>query len=71
MKPSWLLLTGLALAACDADAPDARQGTVGKEIADDYNRALDEARDVELQMQNRVDSMEQSLQDAAAGTKDP
>lgn len=68
----WLFLFALSLAAgCNSSEPETRDDTVGKEIADDYQRTLDKARNVDLQMQDRVNSLEQSMQDGAPETQDP
>lgn len=71
MKLFILLATSLLFAGCDAGEPEVRDDTVGKEIADDYNQALDKARNVEVQLQDRVDSMEQSMKNPANEAQDP
>lgn len=62
-----LLLTGLlALTACSGEEKD----TVGKEIADDYQEALDQAADVERQAQEAKDRVDAALNEAEDAVKD-
>ncbi|GEM_PF-2428323 len=62
-----LLLTGLlALAACSGEDQD----TAGKEIADDYQQALDRAADVERQAQEAKDRVDAALDEAEDAVKD-
>jgi len=62
-----LLMAGLlALAACSGDNAD----TVGKEIADDYQEALDKAADVEQQAQEAKDRVDAALDEAEDAVKD-
>lgn len=62
-----LLLTALlALAACGGEEKD----TVGKEIADDYQHALDKAADVEQQAQDAKDRVDAALDEARDAVKD-
>lgn len=56
------LLALLLTAGCSDSQPDS--DTVGKEIADDYQDVLDEAAEVELQLQNSKDKIDAALQDA-------
>jgi hypothetical protein len=47
-----LLSVGLVAAACGGGDPDPdREPTVGAEIASDYNRQMDEARELEQQLE--------------------
>jgi len=49
--------------ACSEQASEPERETVGKEIADDYNRALEKAREVEDQMQEQKEEIDKALQD--------
>lgn len=56
-----LILAAALLAAC-GDA--AREDTIGKEIADDYNEALDKAEAVEGQLDAANGRVDDALDDA-------
>ena len=56
-----LLLPALLLAACGGEAPD---DTIGKEIADDYHEALDEAAAVQDQVDAGKERVDAALDDA-------
>lgn len=60
MRESLILATAL-LAAC-GDA--ANEDTIGKDIADDYNEALDEAEAVEGQLEAAKGRVDEALDDA-------
>ena len=56
-----LLLTGLlVLAACGGETAD----TAGKEIADDYQKALDDARDVQKDVDASKERVDAALDEA-------
>ncbi|MDJ0940389.1 MAG: hypothetical protein QNJ00_11560 [Woeseiaceae bacterium] len=56
----------LALAACSSDSED----TVGKEIADDYNEAMDKAADIENQLEDKKADIDAALEEAESGDED-
>lgn len=58
-----LLSTCLVVAACGADKNQPEE-SVGREIADDYNAALDNAANVELQVQQAKDDVDAALKRA-------
>ena len=52
MKTMGLILLLLTLCGCSSErVEDAREETVGAEIADDYNRQMQRAREVETQLE--------------------
>jgi len=59
-----LVLAMLLLAyGCSSDDSDTREETIGKEIADDYNAAMDKAQDVEDLMQEQKEKMDEALKE--------
>lgn len=71
MKILTLLAGCLLLYGCGSGDPDERGDTVGKEIADDYNRAMQKARDVEVELQEQKQKMEEALQEAEQEPRGP
>jgi RNA 3'-terminal phosphate cyclase len=56
----WIaLMTLLVVTACGSD--DSKEETVGKEIADDYQQAMDEAAAVEQQLQEQKERMDEAI----------
>ncbi len=49
----------------------SRDETIGKEIADDYNAAMDKARDVENQVMEQKQKIDEALREAEKTTQDP
>ena len=67
MKFMTMLALALMLVACGSDNPDEvveAEPTVGKEIADDYNRAMDKARAVEEQAMQQKQKIDEALEQA-------
>lgn len=67
MKFMTMLAIALMLVACGSDNSDQAveaEPTVGKEIADDYNRAMDKARAVEEQAMEQKRKIDEALQQA-------
>lgn len=63
----WLLLfMSVLLFACGGESSDdASDGdTIGAEIADDYNDAMDKAKDLEDQIQQSKDDIDAALEEA-------
>jgi len=67
MKFMTMLAIALMLVACGSDRSDEAveaEPTVGKEIADDYNRAMDKARAVEEQAMQQKQKIDEALKQA-------
>ncbi len=67
MKFLPMLAIALMLVACGSDKSDEAveaEPTVGKEIADDYNRAMDKARAVEEQAMQQKQKIDEALEQA-------
>ncbi len=67
MKFLLMLAIALMLVACGSDKSDEAveaEPTVGKEIADDYNRAMDKARAVEEQAMQQKQKIDEALKQA-------
>jgi hypothetical protein len=67
MKFMTTLAIALMLVACGSDNADQAveaEPTVGKEIADDYNRAMDKARAVEEQAMEQKRKIDEALNQA-------
>ncbi len=67
MKFMTMLGIALMLVACGSDKSDEpveAEPTVGKEIADDYNRAMDKARAVEEQAMQQKQKIDEALKQA-------
>jgi hypothetical protein len=67
VKLTLLVPIGILVTACGGgESNERREPTVGAEIADDYNRQMNRAREVELQL----DQQKRDL-DAAIEASDP
>ena len=64
MKILTMLAVALTLVACGSDESVEAEPTVGQEIADDYNRAMDKAREVEDQMMQQKQKIDDALKEA-------
>ncbi len=67
MKILTMLALALTLVACGSDdlqEAEETAPTVGKAIADDYNRAMDKARAVEEQAMEQKRKIDEALQEA-------
>ncbi len=67
MKFITMLAIALMLVACGSDKLDEAveaEPTVGKEIADDYNRSMDKARAVEEQAMQQKQKIDEALKQA-------
>jgi len=67
MKYLIILATALFIAGCGGSSND---GTVGEEIADDLNEAMDKAREVEDQIMQHKDEIDDALEGAEEATED-
>ena len=70
MKILTMLAIALVLVACSSDESEEAKPTVGKEIADDYNRAMDKAREVENQVMEQKQKIDAALKDAENAIED-
>ena len=61
MRILVILAFGLLAAGCGGSSDEE---TVGKEIADDYNEAMDKAREVEDKMQEHKEEIDKALEEA-------
>lgn len=64
MKILFPLLALLALLGCTSEDSEAVDDTVGKQIADDYNAAMDKARNVENELLEQKKNIDDALQEA-------
>ena len=64
MKILTMLAFALTLVACGSDEPEEREPTIGTEIAEDYNEAMDKAREVENQMMEQKEKIDAALKEA-------
>ncbi len=64
MKILTMLAIALTLVACGSDEAAEAEPTVGKEIADDYNRQLEKARAVEDQVMEQKQRIDEALKQA-------
>lgn len=74
MKIIAAMLVAFCLFACssgESDESRQREDTVGKEIADDYNRAMQKAQDVEIELQYQKQKVEEALREADSASQDP
>jgi Tfp pilus assembly protein PilP len=67
MKYLMILAMGLFIVGCGSSSDDE---TVGQEIADDLNEAMDKAREVEDQIMRHKDEIDDALEDAEEATED-
>jgi len=61
MKILLMFAAAIVLAGCDG-SPD--EDTIGKEIADEYNEAMDKARKVEEDLMEHAKDIEKAVEDA-------
>ena len=64
MKTLTMLAFAITLVACGSDEPEEREPTIGTEIAEDYNRAMDKAREVEQQVMEQKEKIDAALKEA-------
>ena len=50
---------------------EAREPTVGAEIANDYNRQMQKAENVELQLQDQKAAIDAAIEESDRGTRQP
>ena len=61
MRTLIILVFGLVFAGCGGSADEE---TVGKEIADDYNEAMEKARQVEEKLKEHAEDLEKAIEEA-------
>ena len=61
MRTLIILAVGLVIAGCGSSSDEE---TVGKEIAGDYNEAMDKARQVEDDLQEHKDEIDKAVEEA-------
>ncbi len=68
----FLVTAALAVAGCGGDSGDESEDndTVGAEIADDYNRQMDKAADVEAQLLESKQNIDDALEDAEGAVEE-
>lgn len=71
MKTWFVLLVSVLLFACSQSDSGESDETIGKEIADDYNAAMDKAANVEAQLKEQQEKMDEALREAEKATQDP
>jgi hypothetical protein len=69
MRGTLLLLASLAITACSARDEPPRD-SVGREIADDYRGAMDDAAKVDQQVQQAKDDVDAALKRAEGNADD-
>lgn len=71
MKIFRLIIASLVVSGCGPDESDApREDTAGKRIAEDYNRQMDEARNVEIKLQEQKRAIDEALETSESGEPD-
>ncbi|MDA0679887.1 MAG: hypothetical protein O3A13_03740 [Proteobacteria bacterium] len=71
MKIQLILVASLLVFGCSSGDSTAEKETIGKEIADDYNAAMDKARNVENQVMEQKLKIDEALKDAEKTNQDP
>ena len=74
MRIPSLILISLVISACssgDSNADADRDETVGAEIANDYNRQMQRARDVELQLDAQKRDLDAAIEASDQPRRDP
>ena len=70
MKTLLVLAMSLFAFACSSGDSDSREETIGKEIADDYNAAMDQAQNVENQVMEQKQKIDEALREAEQAPQD-
>ena len=69
MKTFYVLVTSLLVVGCSSgDSDERREETVGTEIANDYNRQMQKAADVEIQLQNQKRDLDAAIEESDPGS---
>lgn len=67
MRTMIILVMSLLVTGCGSSSD---KETVGKEIADDYNEAMDKAREVEDKLQEHKEDIDKALEEVEKSTED-
>lgn len=67
MRTLVILAVGLLVAGCGGSS---EEDTVGKEIADDYNEAMDKAREVEQDLQEHAEEIQRQVEETVEEVED-
>ena len=67
MRMLVILAAGIFVAGCGGST---EEDTVGKEIADDYNEAMDKAREVEEKLKKHTEAIEKAVEEAMDDVED-
>jgi hypothetical protein len=59
-----ILLASLALFGCGDNGADSNEKTLGEEVADDMQDAMQEAENVGVLLQENKDAMDEAIEDA-------
>ncbi len=71
MKILLSLAALLVMFGCTSEDTEEARETVGKQIADDYNAAMDKARNVEDELLEQKKKMDDALREAEDAPQDP
>lgn len=71
MKALVVFAISLLMFGCSSGDSDVREETIGKEIADDYNAAMDKAQNVENQVMEQKQKIDEALREAEKTAQDP
>ncbi len=71
MKILLSLAALLVMLGCTSEDAEEGRDTVGKQIADDYNAAMDKASNVEDELLEQKKKMDDALAEAEDALKDP
>jgi hypothetical protein len=71
MKLSLLIPACVLFAGCGGNDDQPREPTVGTEIASGYNRQMEEARKVELQLDQQKRALDAAIEASEAGRREP
>jgi hypothetical protein len=71
MKALVVFAMSLFMFGCSSGDSDVREETIGKEIADDYNAAMDKAQNVENQVMEQKQKIDEALREAEKTAQDP
>lgn len=71
MKALVVFAISMLMFGCSSGDSDSREETIGKEIADDYNAAMDKAQNVENQVMEQKQKIDEALREAEKTAQDP
>ena len=72
MKAFLLIPACIVIAACSAgDSDERHEPTVGAEVARDYNRQMNRAREVELQLDQQKRDLDAAIEASDPARREP